>query len=283
MANELALRSIIPETKVIARVRERHYEGQKGPESLDALCEYLSSKTECKIFNVIIENLHKVRICCSIMTAAADDDGETRVSINKDGTISGIEDVEIPNLKRFSMMFYPYIFEGVKVAYYQSRIGMKYERDENWLVLPYFVTLYAIENSKELFDPKVIDAAMSLYIDHLYSALTSGVESVRTAMKVLLGVEDEINPIANIVGITKAVTLYEMAKKDGNFDDILRAVIDNSKSISKELNYDAPELYIRSDNVISCCRKFIQENAKCLRDVDEPDEYEPIEFVFTDY
>ena len=282
MDNELTLRNIIPKTKVISRVRERYYEGQKGPESLDALCKYLSSTTKCKIFDVIIENLHKVPICCSIITAAADDDGETTVSINEDGTIKGIEDVEIPKLRRLSMMFYPYIFEGTKVAYYQSRVGMKFERDENWLVLPYFVTLYAIENSQELFDSKVIDAAKSLYIDHLYSALTSGVESVRTAMKVLLGVEYEINPIADIVGITKAVTLYEMAKKDGSFDNILRAVIDNSESIGKELNYDTPELYIHSDNVISCCKKFIKENAKCLRDFDEPDEYEPPKLFFTD-
>ena len=44
--------------------------------------------------------------------------------------------------------------------------------------------------------------------------------------------------------------------------------------------YNVPELDICSENVITRCRKFIQENAHHLRDIDEPDEYEPPKFNF---
>lgn len=280
MANELTLYNVIPSNKTISRVRERYYKGQKGPESLDALCEYLDKTTKSTVFNVLIKELHEVQICCSILTAAADDAGETTVAVDENGNIMGVEDVDIPHLRRYSMMFFPYIFEATKVAYYQSRIGMKYEINENWLVLPYFVTLYAVEHSYELFDPKCIDAAKSMYIVSLYSSLTEGIANIRDGMKtllgaVLLGVKEDINPVADIIGITKAVTLYDMCKETGDFDTILQAVLDNSKSIGKELDYDIPELDIHSQNVITRCRKFIQENAHHLRDIDEPDEYEP--------
>lgn len=282
MADEVTLYNIIPENKVISRVRERYYEEQKGPESLDALCEYLNKTTKSNMFDVLIKELHKVRIYCSILTAAADDAGETTIAVDEKGNITGVEEVEIPNLRRYSMMFFPYIFEATKVAYYQSRIGMKYERDENWLVLPYFVTLYAIEHSAELFDPKCVSAAKSVFIASLYSSLTERIASIRDGMKALLNIdqEGEINPVADIIGITKAITLYEMCKETGNFDTILQAVIDNSKSVGEELDYNVPELNICSENVITCCRKFIQENAHHLRDVDEPVEYEPPEFNF---
>lgn len=285
MANELTLYNIIPSNKVISLVRERYYQGQKGPVSLDALCEYLDKTTQCSIFDVMIKELHTVPICCSIMTAAIDDGGETTVAVDKGGKITGIEDVEIPNLRRYSMMFFPYIFEATKVAYYKSRIGMKYEKDENVLVLPYFVTLYAIEHSAELFDPKCVSAAKSRFIVDLYSALTEGIANMRDGTKHVLNsiLSDEIgniNPIPDIIGITKAVTLYEMCKETGNFDTILQAVLDNSKSIGKELDYNIPELDIHSQNVITRCRKFIQENACHLRDIDEPDEYEPPKFNF---
>ena len=127
MANELTLYNIIPSNKSISRVRERYYDGQKGPESLDELCKYLNKTTKSNVFDALINELHKVNICCSILTAAADDAGETTVVVDEDENITGIEDVEIPNLRRYSMMFFPYIFEATKVAYYQSRIGMKYE------------------------------------------------------------------------------------------------------------------------------------------------------------
>ncbi len=285
MANELTLYNIIPSNKAISRVRERYYEGQKGPKSLDELCEYLNKTTKSNIFDVLIKELHKVRICCSILTAAADDAGETTIAVDENGNITGVEDVEIPNLRRYSMMFFPYIFEATKVAYYQSRIGMKYERDENWLVLPYFVTLYAIEHSEELFDTKCVSAAKSMFIVDLYSSLTEGIANIRDGMKallniVLLGEEEEINPVADIIGITKAVTLYEMCKENGDFDTILQSVLDNSKSVGKELDYNVPELDIRSENVITRCRKFIQENVHYLRDIDEPDEYEQPKFNF---
>lgn len=280
MANEITLYDVIPSNKVVARVREKYYKGQKGPESLDELCKYLSKKTKSNVFDVLIKGLHQVTISCSILTAAADDAGETIVAVDKKGIITGIKEVEIPNLGRLSMMFFPYIFEATKVAYYQSRVGMKYTKDENWLVLPYFVTLYAIEHSCELFDPKSIDAAKSLYIVELYSSLTEGVANVRTAAKILLAIEEEVNPIANIVGIMKAVTLYEMCKEKDNFDEMLEAVLDNSKEIGKELDYNRQELDIHSQNVKACCRKFIQENAKHLRDFDQPDEYEPPKIIF---
>lgn len=277
MANELTLYNIIPSNKSISRVRERYYDGQKGPESLDELCKYLNKTTKSNVFDALINELHKVNICCSILTAAADDAGETTVVVDEDENITGIEDVEIPNLRRYSMMFFPYIFEATKVAYYQSRIGMKYEINENCLVLPYFVTLYAIEHSVELFDPKCISAAKSMFITDLYSSLTEGIANIRDGMRILLsavtlGELEDINPIANVIGITKAVTLYEMCKETGDFDIILQAVLDNSKSIGKELDYDIPELDIHSQNVITRCRKFIQENAHHLRDIDEPDE-----------
>lgn len=280
MDNELTLHNIIPSNKAISRVRERYYEGQKGPVSLESLCEYLDQTTTSNVFDVLIKEFHKVRLCCSILTATADDAGETTVAVDKNGIITGVEDVEIPRLRRYSMMFFPYIFEATKVAYYQSRIGMKYERDENWLVLPYFVTLYAIEHSVELFDPKCVSAAKSMFIVDLCSSLTEGIVNIRDGMKELLSVVvlnegADINPIADVIGITKAVTLYEMCKKTGEFDTILKAVLDNSKSIGKELDYNSPELDIRSKNVITHCRKFIQENAHHLRDINEPDEYEP--------
>ncbi len=60
------------------------------------------------------------------------------------------------------------------------------------------------------------------------------------------------------------------------------ANIDNSKSIGKELDYNIPELDIHSQNVITRCKKFIQENAHHLRNIDEPDEYEPPKFSITD-
>lgn len=284
MANELTLYNIIPSNKAISRVRERYYKGQKGPESLDALCEYLTKTTTTNIFEVLINELHNVKICCSMLTAAADDAGETTVAVDENGIITGIEDVEIPNLRRYSMMFFPYIFEATKVAYYQSRIGLKYEKDENWLVLPYFVTLYAIEHSEELFDPKCVSAAKSMFIVNLYSSLTEGITNIRDGMKallnvVLLGEEEEINPVADIIGITKAITLYEMCKETNSFDTILQAVLDNSKSVGQELDYNLPELDIRSQNVKKYCRKFIQENVHHLRDVNEPDEYEPPKFI----
>lgn len=287
MADELTLYNIIPSNKVISLVRERYYEGQKGPESLDSLCEYLDKTTKSAIFDVMIKELPTVPICCSIMTAATDDGGETTVAVDKSGKITGIEDVEIPKLRRYSMMFFPYIFEATKVAYYKSRIGMQYERDENWLVLPYFVTLYAIEHSSKLFDSKCVSAAKSRFITDLYSALTEGIAGIRDGVKYLLNavLADEggnINPIPDIIGITKAVTLYEMCKETGEFDTILQAVLDNSKSIGKELDYNIPELDIHSQNVITHCRKFIQENAHHLRDVDEPDEHEPPKFSWTD-
>lgn len=285
MANELTLYNIIPSNKTISRVRERYYEGQKGPESLDSLCEYLDKTTKSTVFDILIKELHKVSINCSLITAYADDAGETSVSIDEYGNITRVQDVEIPNLRRYSMMFFPYIFEATKVAYYQSRIGMKYEKDENWLVLPYFVTLYAIEHSTELFDPKCISAAKSKFIVDLYSYLTEGVANIRDGVKALLNVvlldeTEDINSVANIIGITKAVTLYETCKETNDFDVILQAVLDNSKSIGKELDYNIPELDVRSQNVITHCRKFIQENAHHLRDIDEPDEYEPVEFNF---
>lgn len=281
MANELTtLFNIIPTNKAISRVRERYYEGQKGPKSLDALCEYLDKTTKSNIFDVLIKEFHKVRICCSILTAAADDAGETTIAIDKNGNITGVEDVEIPNLRRYSSMFFPYIFEATKVAYYQSRVGMKYAKDENWLVLPYFVTLYAIEHSEELFDTKCVSAAKSTFIVDLYSSLTEGITSIRDGMEYLLGKEEKANPMANIIGITKAVTLYKMCEKNGRFDTILQAVLDNTKSLGKELDYNAPELDINSQNVITCCRKFIQENSHHLRDIDEPDEYEAPKFNF---
>ena len=285
MANELTLYNVIPSNKDISRVRERYYKGQKGPISLDSLCEYLDKTTKSTVFDVLIKELHKVTICCSLVTAAADDAGETTVSVDEHGNIIGIQDVEIPNLRRYSMMFFPYIFEATKVAYYKSRIGMKYERDENWLVLPYFVTLYAIEHSTELFDPKCISAAKSMFIADLYSSFTEGIATISDGVKAVLNVvfQDEVedvNPVANIIGITKAVTLYEMCKETNDFDIILQAVLDNSKSIGKELDYNVPELDIRSQNVITRCRKFIQENAHHLRDIDEPDEYEPPKFNF---
>lgn len=285
MADELTLYGIIPSNKVVSRVRERYYEGQKGPKSLDELCDYLSTTTTTDVFDVMIKGLHNVRICCSILTAAADDAGETTVAVDENGIITGIEDVEIPNLRRYSMMFYPYIFEATKVAYYQARKGMKYEQDENWLVLPYFVTLYAIDHSEELFDPKVVSAAKSMFIVDLYSSLTEGITNVRDGMKallsgVLLGEMGEINPIADVVGITKAITLYETCKETEDYDTVLQAVLDNTKSVGKELDYNAPELDIRSENVITRCRKFIQENAHHLRNDDEPDEYEPPKFNF---
>lgn len=283
MANELTLYNIIPSNKVISRVRERYYEGQKGPKSLDALCEYLDKTTNSKIFDVLIRELHKVHICCSIFTAASDDAGETTVALDESGTITGVKEVEIPNLGRYSMMFFPYIFEATKVVYYQSRIGMKYETDENCLVLPYFVTLYAIEHSAELFDTKSVSAAKSVFIVYLYSSLTEGIATIRDGVKVLLsGKREDINPVPDIIGITKAVTLYEKCKESSDFDTILQAVLDNSKSIGKELDYNIPELDIRSQNVITCCRKFIQENAHHLRDMDEPDEYEPPKLFVTD-
>lgn len=285
MANELTLYNIIPSNKTISRVRERYYEGQKGPESLDSLCEYLDKTTKSTVFDVLIKELHKVPNCCSLITAYADDAGETTVSIDEYGNITGVQYVEIPNLRRCSMMFFPYIFEATKVTYYQSRIGMKYERDENWLVLPYFVTLYAIEHSTELFDPKCISAAKSKFIVDLYSSLTEGIANIRDGAKALLNVvlldeTENINPVADIIGITKAVTLYETCKETNDFDVILQAVLDNSKSIGKELDYNIPELDVRSQNVITHCRKFIQENAHHLRDTDEPDEYEPPKFNF---
>lgn len=287
MANDLTLYNIIPSNKVISLVRERYYKGQKGPESLDSLCDYLDKTTQSSVFNVMIKELHIVPICCSIMTAAVDDGGETTVAVDNNGMITGIEDVEIPNLRRYSMMFFPYIFEATKVTYYKSRIGMKFEKDENWLVLPYFVTLYAIEHSAELFDSKCVSAAKSRFIVDLYSALTEGIAGIRDGVKYLLNAvladeEENINPMPDIIGITKAVTLYEMCKETGNFDTILQAVLDNSKSVGKELDYNVPELNIRSENVITHCRKFIQENAHHLRDVDEPDEYEPPKLFITD-
>lgn len=287
MANELTLYNIIPSNKTISRVRERYYEGQKGPKSLSTLCEYLNKTTNTNVFDVLIKEFHKVHFCCSILTAAADDAGETTVAVDENGIITGIEYVEIPKLRRYSMMFFPYIFEATKVAYYQSRIGLKYEKDKNWLVLPYFVTLYAIEHSVELFDSKCISAGKSMFIVNLYSSLTEGISNIRDGMKALLngalfgGVED-INSEDDIIGITKAVTLYEMCKETGNFDTILQAILDKSKSIGKELDYNVPELDIRSKNVITRCRKFIQENAYHLRDVDEPDEYEPPRLFATD-
>ena len=286
MADGLTFYNIIPNNKVISRVRERYYKGQKGTQSLDALCEYLNKTTKTNLFDILIKELHKVRICCSILTAAADDAGETTVEVDKSGIITGIEDVEIPGIRRYSMMFFPYIFEATKVAYYKSRIGMKFERDENWLVLPYFVTLYAIEHAEELFDPKCISAAKSMFIVNLYSSFTEGIANIRDGMKALVSVvlseeNVDINPMADIVGIIKAVTLYEMCKETGDFDSILQAVIDNTKSLGKELDYNAPELDIRGQNVIARCRKFIQENAHHLRNDDEPDEYEPPE-LFAD-
>lgn len=285
MTNELTLYNIIPSNKDISRVRERYYEGQKGPKSLDVLCEYLNKTTKSNIFDVLIKEFHKVHICCSILTAAADDAGETSIAIDENGNIAGIEDVEIPKLRRYSMMFFPYIFEATKVVYYQSRIGMKYERDENWLVLPYFVTLYAIEHSEELFDTKCISAAKSTFIADLYSSLTEGIANTRDYIKIFLNVclldeEKKINPMSDIIGITKAVTLYEMCKETGNFDTVLQAVFDKSEGIGKELEYNATELDIHSPNVIMRCRKFIQENAHHLRDIDEPDEYQPPKFNF---
>lgn len=279
MANELTLYNVIPSNKVISRVRERHYEGQKGPESLDELCEHLNKTTKSNIFDVLIKELHKVHMCCSVVTAIADDAGETTVAVDENGNITGIKDVEIPKLTRYSMMFYPYIFEATKVAYYQSRIGMKYKKDNNCLVLPYFVTLYAIEHAENLFDSKCISAAKSMFIVNLYSSLTGGIANTMDGMKNLINValfdkkEEKTNPVPDIIGITKAVTLYEMCKESGNFDAILQAVLDNSKSIGKELDYNVPELDIHSKNVITRCRKFIQENACHLRDVDTPDEY----------
>jgi len=40
------------------------------------------------------------------------------------------------------------------------------------------------------------------------------------------------------------------------------------------------ELDIHGQNVKAYCRKFIQENAKHLRDIDQPDEYEPPKITF---
>ena len=124
-----------------------------------------------------------------------------------------------------------------------------------------------------------------MFIVDLYSSLTEGITNIRDGMKALLNVvlldeEEEINPVADIIGITKAIRLYEMCKETNSFDTILQAIFDNSKSVGKELDYNAPKLNIHSQNVITHCRKFIQENVHHLRVVNESDEYEPPKFNF---
>ena len=141
MANELTLYNIIPSNKVISRVRERYYEGQKGPKSLDELCEYLNKTTKSNIFDVLIKELHKVRICCSILTAAADDAGETTIAVDENGNITGVEDVEIPDLRRYSMMFFPYIFEAL------SFVTLNLYIIKSQLLI--FIISYAIFNKAE--------------------------------------------------------------------------------------------------------------------------------------
>ena len=269
MSNELATLDLIPKNKVIGKFRERYYEGQKGVE-FSYLLEHLSTTTSSKVFDRLLEDLKSVRICCSLLTAAADDSGETYVETNELGEIMGVSEVELPPLRRFSMMFYPQIFEATKVTYFKTRVGMPYKENANSLVLPYFVTLYAIENAQELFDIKVVRAVKSLYITNLYSALTEGIANVRDGVKALLGMSD-VNPVPDVVGIMKAVTLYELAKNDNSFDRILNAVLDNSQNILEELEYDSEKL---NNAVMQACRNFIRENAWCLRDIDEPDEYE---------
>ena len=287
MSNELSIQQLIPPSKVIEPVRERYYEGQKGISSLSALFKHLSSTTTSKLFDVMLENLQRVNISCSLLTAASDDAGETYFSLSEDGIIQAVDEVELPKMRRFSMMFYPYIFEATKLSYYRARIGMKLSKNDNLLVRPYFVMLYAIEHSKELFDIKVVNAVKSLYITNLYSALSDGIASTRDGAKFLLGAATgidptELNPVIDVTGILKAVAIYETAKKNENFDSILNAVLDNSKDIGQEFAYDVPELDIRSDNVLTCARNFIKENVDCLRNIDEPDEYIPPTINFED-
>ncbi len=262
MNTQTILKEIIPDSKVVMRKKERCYDGQKGIETLDELCFILSRKTKSDIFNTIMNKFKKVKIICSSSSKLLDDCATTSISIDNQKKITSINYVDIPELTRFSMMFYPYLYEGCRVLYFSSRIGMewKYEHEIGSHILPHFVTLYAIDNSKDLFDIETIKAAKSLYVVALYNGLTQDLKKFNISKKVpaLLNLD--------VIAIMKAVTLYEMINKNKDFYNILNAITDNTNSIGKELDYNNKNLDINSKNVTNYCLKFIKDNAYCLYD-----------------
>lgn len=44
--------------------------------------------------------------------------------------------------------------------------------------------------------------------------------------------------------------------------------------MGKEINYDNPDLDIKSSTVLNAYRNFILKNYNCLKNIDEIDEYE---------
>jgi len=297
MSNDLIpISGVIPTNKVINTVREKYYAGQKGPKELKEVCDLLDQTTQTGVFGKIHDVLLGTRISCSILTAASDDGGETHLEIDDDGNIHGVSDIEMPNLRRYSMMFNPHLFEGAVCLFYKSRIGKAYAPHENMMVLPYFVILYAIKHSAELFDEKSINAATSLYIGNLYSALTEGVTDVRSAVYAmtnavfsfdmqeapLLEFEHINKTRIHAIGMAKAVALYEMCERNNDFDSVLSKLDDGNLDMGQEIDFSNPNLDIRSEYVSNAYRKFLLQNYNCLRNVDEPDEYEPPKFDFGD-
>ncbi len=291
MDNELQmLENLIPANKKIDRIREKYDKNSKGPKSLEELVDYLSKETNSKIFNDILNVLHKYA-GCNIWCAAADDDGMVELDINEDNKLKGLKGIIIPGLRRSSMLFFPYLYEGAKGLYYDLRIGKEYSYNENEYVLPYFLVLYAFKKSEHLFDDIVVRAVKSNFITRcayslkgqsigVFSALNTIVNSLNPDS--FVGAEKEKREaIKNVIGIIKAIALYDECEKNNDFDSVLNSFYDVDKKMGEELDFNS-DIFDLHKNALYRLRNFLANNADCLRDIDEEDDYEPIEITFSD-
>ena len=283
---------LISSNKVIETVREKHYKGQKAPASLYELCDYLDEGLNSKIFGKIMSTLEATPRSCSLLTAAADDDAEITVSTDENNRILGVDDLEIPKMRRGSMMFNPYLLEGANCLYHTARAGQEYAPHENMMVLPYLATLYAIKNSTELFDEKITNAALSAFIGDIYASLTTGIKDARsflysTLQKVCEETMESVRAVdylhanrakVHLIGMTKAIALFERCNQDGSHDKYLAKLCDRNLKMGKEINYEDPAL--TGEQLFNAYRNFVLQNQHCLRDENQPSEYEPPKFIF---
>ncbi len=286
MDNELqVLENLIPINKKIGNIREKFDQNQKGPKSLEELVDYLTKETSSKIFNDILAVLHKYA-CCNVWCAAAGDDGMIELNVNEDNKLESINGIIVPGLRRASMLFFPWLYEGAKGLYYDLRIGKEYEPNENEYVLPYFLVLYAFKKSEHLFDDIVVRAVKSNFISRCAYSLKGECIGVFSALNTIINPLDSVEEeksevIKNVIGIVKAIALYDECEKNNNFDRILNSFYDVDKKMGEELNFNS-DIFDLHKNALYSLRNFLASNADCLRDIDEEDDYEPIKITFSD-
>ncbi len=285
MENELqTIGNLIPENKKLDNIRENFDKNQKGPKSLEELVEHLNKQTNSNIFNDILNVLHEYA-SINIWSSLADDGGEIELDLCDD-KIKKVNSIILPYLRRASSLFFPFLYEGARALYYNLRAGKEYISNENEYVLPYFIVLYAFKKSEHLFDEKVTRAIKTNFISKCARSLKGEETTVFSALSKMLFAlnpddsyipsSDKEESIKTIVGIVKAVALYEEYEKNNNFDEAFTSFYNIDKKMGEELDFNS-EIFDLHKNALYVFRNFLAENVDSLRDIDEEDDYVPVE------